>query len=350
MARFTVITSRVLVPAALIITACLTTQNLPAAAQSPPSDPKFADAMSQGEAGIRAKKWEAALEAFKSAHQLAGKSSVGALYGMSRAYHGLGAYKNEADSCLDALKLVGDDKVMESNLRNQRGMALFSLAEKNTDKALKDAEAEFRAALQLPGSGAMTRYNLGVTILRMGSRDPEGLEMLNGAMAAGLKAPELDSAARMIDNPRRARENYAPDFSVTTRGGEFISSKDLAGKTVLLDFWGTWCGPCRDATPGLVNLYKRVAGPSFEMVGISSDSAANKQVWMDYIDANKMLWPQHLDAARVTHRAFQIEAFPTYIVIDPEGIIRLRLTGFSPSSTMSALESDIKKSLKAAGK
>jgi thiol-disulfide isomerase/thioredoxin len=174
--------------------------------------------------------------------------------------------------------------------------------------------------------------------------------MLNAAVGAGLKAPELDHAKRMIDNPRRAREAFAPDFSLTTRAGEFISSKDLAGRTVLLDFWGTWCGPCRDATPGLVNLYKRLEGPSFELIGISSDPASDKQVWMDYIDKNKMLWPQHQDTTRAVHRAFQIEAFPTYIVVDAEGVIRLRLTGFSPSSTMSALESDIKKSLKAAAK
>ena len=331
----------------VVVLAGLVTRGVSLTAQTPPmTDPRVAEALSKGEAGLKAKKWEDALGAFKEAFELSEKSSATAMLGVARAYHGLGAYKNEAASCLDALKVVGSDTALEANLHNQRGMALFLLAEKNTDKILKDAEAEFRAAIPLSGAASMARYNLGYTLLRQ-SRDPEGIEMLNSSIAAGLKAPELDNAKRMIDNPRRARETYAPDFSLTTRGGEFISSKDLIGKTVLLDFWGTWCPPCREATPGLVGLYKRLAGPDFEMIGISSDPAAEKQTWMDYLDKNKMLWPQHLDLPRTVHRAYQIDSFPTYIVIDAEGIVRLRLTGFSSSTTISQLETEIKKSLKA---
>ena len=313
-----------------------------------PADPKLAEALSAGEAGLKAKKWEEALAAFKQGYEQSEKSSLAALWGMARAYHGLKAYKNEAAACLDALKIVGDDQVMESNLRNQRGMALYSLAEKNTDKVLKDAETEFRAALTLPGSGAMTKFNLGTTVMRQGGRDPEGIELLNSAIAAGLKPPQLDNAKRMIENPRRARENFAPDFSLTTRDGEFLSSKDLLGKTVLLDFWGTWCPPCRAATPGLVTLYKRVAGPSFVMIGVSSDPAADKGKWTSYLDENKMIWPQHLDATRATLRAFEIDSYPTYIVIDPEGIVRLRLEGYSPSTTMTELQAAVQKSVKGA--
>lgn len=346
MARFTLVTTRLLFSSAVALAACLALTDAPLTAQAPVSDPNVAEALAKGEAGLKTKKWAEALDAFKQANQLSNKTSATALYGMSRAYHGLGAYKNEAESCLEALKYVGTDQVMESNLRNQRGMALFSLAEKNTDKVLKDAEAEFRAALQLPGSGSMTRYNLGMTLLREG-RDPEGIEMLTSAATAGLKQPELDLSKRMIENPRRAREAYAPDFSLTTRAGEFITNKDLIGKTVLLDFWGTWCGPCREATPGLVGLYKRLASPSFEIIGISSDSASDKQVWMNYIDENKMLWPQFLDTTRIVHRAYQVDGFPTYIVIDAEGIIRQRVMGYNPSTTIASLESDIKKSIKA---
>ena len=195
------------------------------------------------------------------------------------------------------------------------------------------------------GAAAITRFNLGVTLLRQ-ERDPEGLELLKAYVESGVKAAEVDTAKRMIENPRRARENFAPDYSLTTRGGEFLSSKDLIGKTVLLDFWGTWCGPCRAATPDLVKLYKKLAGDGFVMVGVSSDSPNDKQTWTDYIDKNKMEWPQNLDANRAVHRAFNITSFPTYIVIDAEGIMKLRLQGYG-SSTVQQLESEIKKSLKA---
>ena len=330
---------------AIVVTAGYLIRGVPVTAQSQAADPKVAEALSLGEAALKTKKWEDALNAFKQANEAAGKSSAVALFGMARAYHGLGAYKNEAASCLEALKYVGDDKTLEANLHNQRGMAIFHLVEKNTDKMLKDAEAEFQAAIPLSGAASMARFNLGTTILRQG-RDEEGIEMLKSSIEAGLKMPELDAAKRMIDNPRRARESFAADFSLTTRSGEFLTNKDLVGKTVLLDFWGTWCPPCRAATPGLIGLHKRLAGPDFEMIGISSDPVADKQVWMDYIDKNKMLWPQNIDTTRVVHRAYQIESFPTYIVVDPEGIVRLRVTGFSASATIPELEAAIKKAMK----
>src|SRR4030095_13302166 len=175
--------------------------------------PQVAEALQAGEAALKAKKWEDALKPFKRASDLPEKASAAAHYGMARAYHGLTAYKNEAASCLEALKYVGQDQALEGTLDNQRGMALFQLAEKNTDKLLKEAEGEFRAAMPLLGAASMPRYNLGVTILRQG-RDEEGIEMLKSAIAAGLKAPELDSAKKMIENPRRARETYAPDYSL----------------------------------------------------------------------------------------------------------------------------------------
>lgn len=348
MAHRSFVTSRrFLFPASALLAAWLVIERTPLVAQSPPApDPKAAAALDRGEAAIKAKKWEGALDAFKQAHTLLDKTSTAALFGMSRAYHGLGAYKTEAATCLEALKYVGTNQAMEATLRNQRGMALFSLAEKNTDKELKDAEAEFRAALPLPGAAAIIRYNLGVTLLRQG-RDQEGLDLLHAFVDANVRAPEIDVAKRMIDNPRRARENFAPDFSLTTRAGEFMTGRDLVGKTVLLDFWGTWCGPCRAATPDLVGLYKKLAGDKFVMIGISSDSAGDKQVWMDYIDENKMLWPQNLDTTRAVHRAFSVDAFPTYVVIDAEGIIRMRLTGYSSSITRQRLDSEIKKSMKA---
>ena len=316
------------------------------AQSGPPPDPRIADALDRGEAAIKAKKWEDALDAFKEAHSAANKTSPPALFGMARAYHGLGAFKNEAESCADALKLLGSGSpTFEAVLRNQRGMALFSLAEKHTDKALKDAEAEFRAAMVLPGAAPMTRFNLGVTLLRQG-KDEEGIPLLQAFVDAGVKAPELDLAKRMIDNPRRARENYAPDYSLTTRAGEFLSSKEMVGKTIFLDFWGTWCGPCLAATPDLVRLYRKLAGDGFVMIGVSSDAASAKQTWMNYIDENKMTWPQTLDTSRNVIRAFNVNTYPTYIVINHEGIVTMRLEGFG-STTIQQVESEIKKQMKA---
>ena len=97
----------------------------------------------------------------------------------------------------------------------------------------------------------------------------------------------------MIDNPRRGRENYAPDYAFASLAGDYVSSKELIGKTVLLDFWGTWCGPCRAATPDLVRLHKKYRDGPFEMIGISSDKPDDKEKWVEYIAKTKMEWPQY---------------------------------------------------------
>src|SRR5688572_22265008 len=122
----------------IVIAAGFLIRDAPVTAQAPAADPKTVESLTAREAALKARKWEAALNAFKQAHEPAGKSSAVVLFGMARAYHGLGAYKNEAASCLDALKFVGGDTALEANLHNQRGMALYTLAEKNTDKVLKD--------------------------------------------------------------------------------------------------------------------------------------------------------------------------------------------------------------------
>ncbi len=268
-----------LVAAASAFAVLLSTRALVAQAPAP-VDPKFTEALQKGEAALKTRKWEDALGAFKQANNILDKKSPAALYGVARAHHGLGAFKSEAEASAEALKYVGGDKRFEAMLHNQRGMALFSMAEKNTDKAIKDAEAEFRLAVALPQAPPIAHYNLGLSLLKQ-SRDEEGATALKAYTAFGLKTPEVDLAVRMIENPRRGRENFAPDFSLTSMQGEFYSAKELEGKVVFLDFWGQWCGPCRDLTLDLVKLNKKYRdNPKFVMLG-HRDGAASRRAEME---------------------------------------------------------------------
>lgn len=315
------------------------------AQQPAPPDPKFTAALQKGEAALKLRRWQDALEAFRDANGMMDKKSPAALYGVARAFHGLKAYKSESDACREALKHVGGDQRVEAILRNQLGMALYSQAEKNTDKAIKDAEAEFRSALALPQAPPITNYNLGLTLLKQ-NRDDEGKAALQAYMDLGLRTPEADLASRMIENPRRGRETYAPDYSFTSLQGEFLSSKELVGKVVFIDFWGEWCGPCRAITPDLVKLYRKYKdNPNFVMLGVS-DSRSGEQKWRDYIAKNKMDWPQFYDQRGAVLRPFQITAFPTGIVIDHEGIILQAEIG-GGSAGVNVIEGAIKKGLKA---
>lgn len=320
-----------------------------AARQSPAPavDPQITAALQRGEAALRVKQYEAALDAFTTANTLQSKTSAAALFGMSRAFHGLNAWKSAADACTDALKYVGADKALESQLHNQRGLAYVQLAQKPTDKALRDAEAEFRAVLVLSDAIPLAWYNLGVTLLKQ-NRDPEGKAALQAFVDSGVKTPDAESAKRMIENPRRAREPFAPDFAIASVDGEYISLKALQGKVVLLDFWGTWCGPCVAATPMLVEISKaRARDPRFTMIGISSDSAADAGKLRDFVLANKMTWPEIHDTGRRVISLYQVHDYPTYIVVDADGVERVRLQGYSSSQTRGELDDAITKALKA---
>ena len=300
--------------------------------------------MQKGEAALKVRRFEEALDSFKQANAIQKKTSAAAFYGQARAYQGLGAFKSGAESCAEGLKHVGGDQRLQAMLLNQRGMALYNLAGKNTDKEVRDAEAEFRQALAIPDPPLITWYNLGVVLLKQ-SRDEEGTKALQTYVDSGVRAPEVELAKKMIENPRRGRENYAADYAFASLAGDYISSKELLGKTVLIDFWGQWCGPCRAATPDLVKLHKKYRDGPFEMIGISSDKPADEQKWKDYIDKAKMEWPQYLDLNRQIHRVFQVAVFPTYIVVDTEGIVRIRRQGWGLGA-VDELESAIKKSMK----
>lgn len=337
--------SRFALIAAALLAAFVSNDQLLRAQQD--ADPKFTAALEKGEAALKSRRFQEALDAFKDANNTAGRKSATALYGTSRAYFGLGAFKSAADACADALKHVGDNPQLSSQIRNQRGLALSNLAQKSSDRVLKEAEAEFRAVLVATDVFPIVWYNLGVVLLKQ-ERDEEGIIALQAYLESGAKTPEASLAKSMIENPRRAREPFAPDFGITTHKAEYLELKDLRGKVVLLDFWGMWCGPCLAATPELVQMYKRLAPRDpFEMIGVSSDPQSEEAKWKAYIADNKMDWPNYLDTNRRLHRLFEVGPVPTYIIVDHEGVMRFTTTGWSPGST-SRLEGEIRSALRAA--
>ena len=322
----------------LICTFALCSTSLSGLSGAQEGGAEFDAAMQQGERAFKLRQYDDALRAFKRASGLRDKKSPEAHLSMARVYHALTAYKSAVDSCTEALKYVGDRKDLEISIRNLRGLSIGGLVEKNDDKRLRDAEADFRAiAAELP----MAQYNLGFTLVRQG-RDEEGLAELNAYIRRDGSTKEAAEARRIIENPRRARVFYAPEFSVTTLQGEHIALEDLRGRVVLLDFWATWCKPCLMATPGLVRLQRKYADAPFTIVGVSLDR--NRDAWRDYIEKEKMEWPQYLDNGRIAG-LFKVRPIPTYIVIDHEGAVRGLKTGYG-SDTDSWLDYEVRSALK----
>lgn len=290
-------------------------------------DDAFEEELVKGKDLLRRRDYEDALKSFKRANEMRGKKSGECFNLMCEAYLGLGAHKNAVESADKALEFAGDDQQLILKAHNNKGLALLASAERKDQKKLQAAEAAFRQALSIEGSWPVVRYNLGVTLLQL-NRDDEGLAEINQYIKAQPNGLYVENAKKYVENPRRARENYAPDFSFTSLQGEYIALEDLKGKVVVLDFWGTWCRPCVDSVPSLRSMHKKYSKePSFVLIGISSDS--DEDTWRQFTEENKMVWPQYRDKDRKIHRAFGIRAFPTYVVIDHEGIVKFMSIGAS---------------------
>ena len=299
--------------------------------------------LDKGRGLMRRSQFEEALKSFKRANEMQQKKCAECLNLMGDAYLALDASKNAIESSDKAIALAGDDKAVLFKAYNNKGLALQASAEKKDQKKLQASEAAFRQALAIEGAPAYVHYNLGIVLMQL-NRDPEGIAELQQYIKAQPQGSFANHAEKLVSNPRRARENYAPDFSFTSSEGEHISLDDLQGKVVLLDFWGTWCGPCVESVPDLRQLHKKYANdPSFVLIGISSDR--DDDVWREFTEKNKMAWPQYRDKDGKILRAFRVGSFPTYVILDHEGIIRHRSVGMTWSRAAS-LDSEIKKYIK----
>ena len=121
----------------------------------------------------------------------------------------------------------------------------------------------------------------------------------------------------------------AYDFTLPTIDGKEISLKDYAGKYVFLDFWASWCGPCRREIPYVTKLYKKYQGKNFEIIGISVDR--DEQKWKEAVKEHNMKWTQCCDFQEwnsVVCNKYNVQAIPRTVLIDPNGkVIAVDLRG-----------------------
>jgi peroxiredoxin len=137
-------------------------------------------------------------------------------------------------------------------------------------------------------------------------------------------------AALLLCSMALAGDARAPDFAFTSRDGEHVALQDLRGTTVVIDFWGSWCKPCASSAPGLVTLHQKYNGHGVVFLGVAAKDKEER--WGRFIDTHKMDWPQYLDRTLAIVHLFHIRAYPTYIVIDRNGMIRGRSTGYGPGT------------------
>ncbi|MDR0865938.1 MAG: AhpC/TSA family protein [Candidatus Symbiothrix sp.] len=118
--------------------------------------------------------------------------------------------------------------------------------------------------------------------------------------------------------------SVAPDFTLNNAKGEPVSLSDFRGKYLLIDFWASWCGPCRRENPNLVNIYNWYKNRNFEILGVSIDQPTDKYGWTTAIEKDHLTWPQLLDVTGQKESValqYNISTIPQNLLLDPNGVI-----------------------------
>lgn len=118
----------------------------------------------------------------------------------------------------------------------------------------------------------------------------------------------------------------SPDFDLTTLDGATVSRDSLRGKVVLVNFWATWCPPCRVEMPGFQDVYDRKRTQGFTIVGVSTDAAGSEHV-ARYLREHEISYPVAMASGGITRAFGGARALPTSFLLDRNGRIRHTVTG-----------------------
>jgi len=116
----------------------------------------------------------------------------------------------------------------------------------------------------------------------------------------------------------------APEFTQTNPEGKAIKLSDFKGKYVLIDFWASWCGPCREENPNVVTAYNKYKDKGFTVLGVSLDNPGKKEAWMKAIADDKLTWTQVSDLKgwdNIVALQYGVRSVPANFLIDPDGKI-----------------------------
>jgi thiol-disulfide isomerase/thioredoxin len=143
------------------------------------------------------------------------------------------------------------------------------------------------------------------------------------------------TACTKSDNPQKsvssssvaAEKSPAPDVSVASiANGSTLKLSDLKGKVVLLNFWATWCPPCREEIPSMMKLNSAMAGKPFQMVAISIDEGGKPAIESFFKETGFFL-PTYLDASGTSTKSYGVTGVPESFIIDKQGVLVKKIIG-----------------------
>ena len=237
------------------------------------------------------------------------------------------------------------NKLAELQNSNGAGAAIDTLQKERNNK-IADLNTFTQNEINNASNASMIYYLLG---LSMRSMETSQVLALAKAAAEKTKSEALVNFATSLGNQIQtnvkpgaiAIGQPAPEIALADPKGKIITLSSFKGKYVLVDFWASWCGPCRGENPNVVEAYEKFKKKNFTILGVSLDDS--KEDWEDAIKTDNLNW-QHISDLKkwesTVVSTYKIEGIPYNVLVDPNGIvIATELRG-------SALEETLKKYIK----
>ncbi len=317
---------RIVVKTSLVflLAACAHAAQTPAVASAKPGEPTDPKARKTFESAVEWQKrrdYGAAMDSYRKANKQDGGHCPVCLERAYKMALEIGAYKDAEDIAREMVAAAAQppDKAM-AHLRLASALQRDGMSTRKP-KCFSDSCEEFHAALDLDPTLTTVHYSLGVSLAHL-HQDDDARREFSAFLDKDRENPNFhDRAERYVENIELARATMAPVFSLVTLDGQHISMDGLKGKVVLIDFWATWCGPCREALPHIKKISEKFAGQPLVVLSISLDSDEGK--WKDFVAKNGMTWLQYRDGGfnGSIARLFGVTAIPATFTIDADGVL-----------------------------